>query len=232
MAIKDYKAKDAGITLGLNRGKAAIKRETSSKTITPGRVFRWLGLFGLVVLVNYLFFVHLGPLKEKEIKIAPTLTGHKRSNTFEKWFDKGYKRYQEGDLAGAVEAYTEAIILRPEEIRSYFNRGIVYIEIGKQDKALDDYNKVIILNPDYAKAYNNRGWAYFKKGLFDLAIQDCTQAIILDPNMATAYHTRGMAYEGKGLFDIARNDFQKSCELGDLNGCRAYGELSRPRDED
>jgi len=229
MAIKDYKGQDTYITLGLKKGKAAIKHEISS--ITPERVFTWLGLFALIVLVNYLFFVHLAPIKEKQINIVPTLKGHIRSDTFEEWFDKGYKRYQEGDLKGAVEAYTEAIILKPEEIRSYFNRGIVYIKMGKHDKALDDYNKVIILNLDYAKAYNNRGWAYFKKGLFDLAIQDCTQAIILDPNMATAYHTRGMAYKGKGLFDIARNDFQKSCELGDINGCKAYGELSRPRND-
>jgi tetratricopeptide (TPR) repeat protein len=224
MAIKDYKGKDTYITLGLKKGKAAIKREISS--ITPERVLTWLGLFGLVVFVNYVFFVHLAPIKEKQINTVPTLKGHKRSDTFEDWFDKGYKRYQGGDLKGAVEAYTEAIILKPEEIRSYFNRGTVYIQMGKHDRALDDYNKVITLDPDYAEAYNSRGWAYFQKGLFDLAIQDCTQALILDPDMATAYHTRGMAYKGKGLFDMARDDFQKSCELGDIDGCQAYGELS------
>ena len=68
-------------------------------------------------------------------------------------------------------------------------------------------------------------------GLFDLAIQDCTQALALNPNIATAYHTRGMAYKSKGLLDRAREDFQKSCELGDINGCQAYRELSKPKND-
>jgi tetratricopeptide (TPR) repeat protein len=225
MLIKDYKSKHTYTTLGLKRGKAAIRRETSR--ITPRRVFVWLGLFALVVFVNYLFFVRLGPINKKEINIDPTQEKHKKSNTFAQWFTAGYKRHQEGDLMGAAEAYTKAIILKPEEPRSYFNRGIVYIKMGEHDKAIDDCNKVIALDPGYAEAYNNRGWAYFQKGLFDRAIQDCNQALLLDPDMATAYHTRGMAYKAKGLFDMAKNDFQKSCKLGDSNSCKAYGEVSR-----
>lgn len=223
MPIKDYKGKQTYTTLGLKRGKAAFRRQILP--ITPGRVCRWLGLFALVVFVNYLFFVRLGPINKKEINIDPTQKGHKRPNTFAEWFYAGYKRHQEGDVMGAVEAYTEAIILEPEEPRSYFNRGIVYIKMGEHDKAIDDCNKVIALDPGYAEAYNNRGWAYFQKGLFDRAIQDCNQALLLDPNMAAAYHTRGMAYKGKGLLDMAKNDFQKSCKLGDKKSCKAYGEV-------
>ena len=223
----DYKGKHTYSSLGLRRGKAAIKRDISS--ITPGRAFMWLGLLGLVAFVNYLFFVHLKPINEKETNMEPK--DFKKSDTFVDWFDKGYKKYQEGDLMEAVEAYTKAINLKPEEIRSYFNRGIVYIKIGKHDKAIDDYNKAISLNPNYAEAYNNRGWAYFLKGIFDLAIQDCNQALLLDPDFATAYHTRGMAYKGKGSFDMAKNDFQKSCELGNKNGCQACRELSKTRND-
>ncbi len=225
MVVKDYKGKHTYRRLGLQRGKAVIKRESSS--ITPGRIGMWLGLFGLVVFVNYLFLVHLGPLSKKETKTAPTVQGSKRAGTFTDWFDKGYERYQEGALMEAVEAYTKAIILMPKESRAYFNRGIVYISIGDYDKAIDDYSKVIALDPDYVEAYNNRGWAYLHKGLFDRAIQDCNQALLLDPHMGTAYHTRGMAYRGKKLFDRAKSDFQKCCELGDNNGCKAYEELSK-----
>jgi len=47
--------------------------------------------------------------------------------------------------------------------------------------------------------------------------------------MATAYHTRGMAYKAQGLLDMARNDFQKSCELGNDSGCQAHGELLKAK---
>lgn len=230
MVIKDYKGKETYGKLGLKRGKAAIR--SKMRSATPRRTtFLWLGLFALVILVNYLFFVHLGPLNEKEPKGRPPLGGNTESHTYEEWFNRGSERYLEGDLNGAARAYGEAVILNSEETGPYFNRGIVYIKMGELDKALDDYSAVIRLNPDYAEAYNNRGWAYLQKGLFDLAMQDCTQALALNPDMATAYHTRGMAYKGKGLLDRARDDFQKSCELGDINGCQAYRNLSKPKND-
>jgi len=225
--IKDYKGKDIYRTLSLRRGKSAIKREISS--VTPGRILMWLGLFGLVALVNYLFFVHLEPINKKEINRGSTQKEHKRKDNFAEWFDKGYKRYQEGDLTKAAEAFTKAIILNPEKTRSYFHRGIAYNKMGMYDKAINDYTKVIALNPDYVEAYNNRGWAYLQKGLFNRAIKDCSKALLLNPAMATAYHSRGMGYKAQGLLDMARNDFQKSCELGNNKGCQAYGELSKAK---
>jgi Tfp pilus assembly protein PilF len=63
--------------------------------------------------------------------------------------------------------------------------------------------------------------------MLDHAIEDCTQALLLNPDMASAHLTRGMTYKAKGLLDMAKSDFQKSCELGDNNGCQAYGEIIR-----
>jgi tetratricopeptide (TPR) repeat protein len=219
MAIKDFKGKNAYRTLGLRKGKAAIKQETSS--LTPRRVCLWLGLFALVALLNYFVFVRLGPVGKKGQNLHDRKEGHKRVDTFAECFDMGSKRYQDGDFKGAIEAYTEAIALKPEEITAYINRGIAYIELRMHDEAIDDYNTVLAMNPGYSEAYNNRGWAYLRKGLFDLAIRDCTKALTLDPNMATAYHTRGMAYKAKGMLAKAKSDFQKSCELGDAHGCWA-----------
>jgi tetratricopeptide (TPR) repeat protein len=230
MVIKDYKSKDAYRSLGLRRGKAAIKREISS--LTPRRIYMWLGLFALIALVNYFVFVRFGPPHNTGLRVKPVQESHTISDTFAEWFDKGCKRYQEGDLEGAAKAYTKAITLNPEEIRSYFNRGIVYIQLDMHDEAIDDFNKVIALDPDYAEAYNNRAWAYLRKDMFDPAIQDCNKALVLDPTMATAYHTRGAAYRGKGLPEMAKLDFQKGCELGDINGCQDYERLLKTRDNE
>lgn len=224
MLIRDYKGKDTYKTLGLRRGKAAIKNETSSKKTV--KVCVWTGLFALVAVVNYLVFVHLGPFGKTEITIGPVLRENTNTTTFEEWFNKGSRLHKAGDLVGAADAYTKAIALRPEDIDSYFNRGIVYITMGEHDMAVKDFDRVISRQADYAEAYYNRGRAHFHRGLYDRAIQDCDQALLLDPDLAPAYVTRGMAYKTKGLVDMAKRDFQKSCELGDDDGCRAYGELT------
>jgi len=225
MTIKDFKGKNTYRTLGLRRGKAAIKRETSP--LTAKRVFLWLGLFALVALVNYFVFVRLGPIGKKGSNMNDMQEGNKQADSFAECFDAGCKKYQEGDLKGAVEAYSEAIVLMPEEVRSYLNRGSAYIELQLYDKAINDYNTVIAMDPDNSEAYHNRGRAYLHKGFFDTAILDCNKALTLDPHMALTYCTRGMAYKGKGMVERAKSDFQKSCELGDDHGCKAYKGLKQ-----
>jgi tetratricopeptide (TPR) repeat protein len=187
----------------------------------------WLALFAVVALVNYFVFVFLGPIGKRGPKLQDISGAHKRGDTFAEWFDMGCQRYQEGDFKGAIEAYTEAIALKPDEIQPYFNRGIVYLDLRMNDKAIDDYNTVIVMNPEYAEAYTNRGWVYLQNSLFECAIRDCNKALALEPHTARAYHTRGLAYKGKGMLEAARKDFQKSCELGDSQGCRAYKRLSK-----
>ena len=223
MHIQDYKGKDTHKTLGLKKGKAVTKKRAFSRKRI--KVFGWIGLVVLVVFLNYLVFIRLGPLGKKEITVGPIPNENTGADTSEQWFDKGYKKYQEGDLLGAADAYTQAIMQRPDDVKSHFNRGIVYITMGEYDKAIEDFNKVISVQADYPEAYHNRGWAYFHKDMFDRAIQDCNQALLLNPDIGPAYLTRGMAFKAKGLLDMAKSDFQKSCELGDNTGCQAYGEL-------
>ena len=230
MHIQDYKGKDTQKTLGLKKGKAVTKQTALSRKRI--KVFLWIALVALVIFLNYLVFVRLGPLGKKDITAGPVLKEKTGANTYDQWFDTGYKRYQQGDLKGAAEAYTQAVMQQPDDVRSHFNRGIVYITMGEYDKAIEDFNKVISMQADYPEAYHNRGWAHLHNDMFDRAIEDCTQALLLNPDRALVYHTRGMAYKAKGLLDRAKSDFQKSCELGDINGCQAYGELSRRVEED
>ncbi|MFW6148056.1 MAG: tetratricopeptide repeat protein [Thermodesulfobacteriota bacterium] len=229
MTVHDYKGKDAYRTLGLRRGKNAIKRETS--TLSSKRICIWVALFAMVALLNYFVFVLLGPIGKKGVNPSET-NEHTSADTFAKCFDMGCKKYQEGDFRGAIEAYTEAIALKPDEIQPYFNRGIAYIDLHMNDKAIDDYNTVLVMNPDYAEAYKNRAWAYLQNGLFDYAIRDCSKALKLDPYMAEAYYTRGLAYKGKGMLETAKKDLQKSCGLGDSHGCKAYKEVLKPGDHE
>ena len=229
MVIKDYKGEDTYATLGLRRGKTVTRRRISP--VRHKRIIMWIGLFGLVAVVNYIFFVHLGPAGKKEIREGQQLKESATSVPPVDWFDKGHERYQEGDLKGAAEAYTRAIAFSQKEGRSYNNRGVVYHMMGDHDKAIADYNKAIALNPDYAEVFDNRARTYMRKGLWNRAIQDADRAILLNSKTATAYHTRAMAYQRKGLSGKAKDDFHKACELGSTISCRAFKELSKSKND-
>ncbi|OGW32053.1 MAG: hypothetical protein A2X54_08955 [Nitrospirae bacterium GWF2_44_13] len=153
-------------------------------------------------------------------------------------------------LAMAIEDYSKAIAIDPNDGASYFNRGNRYdakgqtyskkgafYEATKQfDRAIEDYNKAIGLkwnfSTDYdyslkftknllAIAYVNRGSAYGEKGHYDRAIEDFNKAISINPNYAGAYNNRGNAYYKKGQYDRAIEDYNKAIAL-DPNDALAY----------
>src|SRR3972149_6953418 len=137
------------------------------------------------------------------------------------WFKKGRQYWLNKEYDSAIEAFTSAIALNPNDADAYNGRGVAYNDKGQYDRAIEDYNKAIQLDPNYAYAYNNRGNAYNKKGQYDKAIENYNKAIQLDPNHAYAYNNRGAAYNDKGQHDRAIEDYNKAIQL-DPNYASAY----------
>ena len=66
----------------------------------------------------------------------------------------------QNELDSAVEGYTKAIALDPQDAEAYGNRGHAYYDKGDYDRAIADYDQAIALDPQDAEAYYNRGVAY------------------------------------------------------------------------
>ena len=110
-----------------------------------------------------------------------------------------------GDYDRALQDYTKAIDLKPNDAEAYNNRGGAYYLKEEYESAIIDFTKAIDLNPDYAEAYNNRGVAYHLKEDYESAIADYTKAIQLKPDYAIAYNNRGRAYGVKDKVDRSTN---------------------------
>ena len=129
------------------------------------------------------------------------------------YFLRAYELAEQKDYDGAIENYTKAIELNPNDAIAYNNRGNAYCNKGECDKAIADYNKAIELDPKEADYYNNRGFAYAKMGRFGEALKDCNQALEIDPNCAEAYDSRGIVYEKMDKLKEALADYDKALEL-------------------
>ncbi|HLM00488.1 MAG TPA: protein kinase [Pyrinomonadaceae bacterium] len=81
----------------------------------------------------------------------------------------------------AIETYTLAIELNPNDYAIYNNRGAAYHANKEYQKAINDYNKALELNPYHFSAYNNRGAAYEDIGSIEQAVADYRKALELDP---------------------------------------------------
>ena len=137
-----------------------------------------------------------------------------QNNQLGEWvFQQGNFLFMLKQINMAIEAYSYAIDLNPNNAAAYNNRGIAHDDKGEVDKAIKDYNKAIKLNPNYVYAYNNRGVAYRNKNKYDCAIKEYTKAIELNPDYAVAYNNRGNTYDGKGEINKAINDYNIAIEL-------------------
>ncbi len=128
-------------------------------------------------------------------------------------FQQGNFLLMLGQIDKAIEAYSHAITLNPNNADAYGNRGVAYVSKDDYDLAIEDFNKAIQLDPNDAVAYCNHGVAYVNKGDYDLAIEDCNKAIQLNPNYAEAYYNRGAVYGNKGDYDLAIEDCNKAIDI-------------------
>jgi tetratricopeptide (TPR) repeat protein len=121
----------------------------------------------------------------------------------------------------ALDAYAQAIQLKPDYPEAYNSRGIVYGDSGDYDRARADFERAIQLRPGYVDAFNNRGLNYAHQGDYDHAIADYTQAIQIQSDYALAYRNRGAAYAKKDDFDQAIADYSAAIRL-QPDDARAY----------
>jgi len=120
-----------------------------------------------------------------------------------------------GQYRRAIKNLNDAIILNPNDYKSYNDRGNIYFTIRYLQNAFKDYDKSIHLNPNFIDAYINRGNIYTELRQFQNAINDYNLALHLNPNCVDAYKNRGISFLLQGNKKLGCHDLQRACEFGD-----------------
>jgi tetratricopeptide (TPR) repeat protein len=81
----------------------------------------------------------------------------------------------------AVNDYSEAIKINPEDARIYEQRAAVEMKLNDMDKALTDYSEAIKLKPDEVRYYSYRSYIYEVKGDIKNSMADADKVLKLDP---------------------------------------------------
>lgn len=115
-----------------------------------------------------------------------------------------------GQYDRAVEDYSRALVLQPDDAGTYDNRGIVYVLMGDDDRGLQDFDKAIELQPREVSAYFNRALTYERMGRFEKAIADIQHVLKLGMKSAAVYRTRCSIRLKIGHLDEALADCQEA----------------------
>ena len=87
------------------------------------------------------------------------------------YFDRAAKKYDKGDLSGAIADYTKAINIDSQDANAFYNRALAKHESEDYSGAIADYTSAIEINPNDHDFYFNRGLSYIDSGYNKKAIK-------------------------------------------------------------
>nr|XP_023481374.1 small glutamine-rich tetratricopeptide repeat-containing protein beta isoform X3 [Equus caballus] len=95
--------------------------------------------------------------------------------------DEGNNHMKEENYAAAVDCYTRAIELDPNNAVYYCNRAAAQSKLGHYTDAIKDCEKAIAIDSKYSKAYGRMGLALTAMNKFEEAVTSYQKALDLDP---------------------------------------------------
>lgn len=96
--------------------------------------------------------------------------------------DQGNQAFQAGSVQLAINFFTQAIDLDPDNHVFYSNRAAAYMKADSKSKALHDAEKCVELAPTWSKGYSRLGAAQQSLKRFDAAIDSFKKGIEIEPN--------------------------------------------------
>lgn len=136
--------------------------------------------------------------------------------------EKGNSFVKEGNWEEAKKAYSQAILLNPDDAIYYANRALCFLKTNNEHRAVLDCTMALKKNPRYVKAYMRRAAA--RKGIGDLwaARADVKQTLFLEPNNSQAkqlLEELNVLIESRSEEDVDEtSELQQECEEMEVDG--------------
>ncbi len=129
------------------------------------------------------------------------------------WLDSGKALQALDHDVAALEAFENAVRVRPDSARAHNNRGLILTRLGRYLEAAEAFYHVLRIDPLAVDAMGNHSAIFGTAGLYDLAHNAAEKAIRLRPDLPQAYVNRGLINVKRARRDEARADFEKAVEL-------------------
>ena len=104
------------------------------------------------------------------------LPGLSPAQDVQSYIDQGIRNSQAGHYDQALQAFDQALKLKPNDPALITFKGIVYYAKGDNAKAVQLFEEAIKLNPNFARAYYQRGMVFQAQEKYKEAVPDLEKA--------------------------------------------------------
>lgn len=109
-------------------------------------------------------------------------------------YNLGYALQQLGRFEDALHAFTQAVLLMPDDLDALMSRGHVLANLGRYEAAVADFAKATRLVPQSPDAWNNLGNVLLELEREGDALDAYDKALALRPNFAQVLFNKGKAF--------------------------------------
>lgn len=158
-----------------------------------------------------------------------------RPNEAHYLYQLGVIASQAGNLEAALECYTKALALDPENADIESGRRLVLGRLGRYDEVLAEVDREMKKNPRKGGVYITRSLINFYMERYEDAVKDATMALERgQASQPAAYYNRAIAHWKAGHIDQAKADLLLAIslmpELGSAAGIQASAESELTRE--
>jgi len=141
-------------------------------------------------------------------------------------YKKGDEALKNKKFEEALDLFTKAIEVEPDNAAIFGERAICYLNLDKINMALFDMDTAIKLQPNYGYRYAARAFVRSNIKDFTGAIKDYEKAIELDPEDDISRNNIGLAQEQLGYHAKAKKNFEVADGLTKTN--QKFSSLPKP----
>ncbi|GAC1301520.1 MAG: hypothetical protein NVSMB24_04500 [Mucilaginibacter sp.] len=118
----------------------------------------------------------------------------------------------------AVNDFSEAIKLYPDNDVFYYERANEFINLDKYTESILDLRKVYAKNPAYKWTIYNLARSYYKIGMSDSSLYLVNMHIQQNPNDEDGYDLKGYLYYDRNSYPEAIDQYSQAIKLAPANG--------------
>ncbi|AFZ37219.1 serine/threonine protein kinase [Stanieria cyanosphaera PCC 7437] len=205
----------------LSKGGKKIKSPSEPNLVDPKKpARRWVWFAAIPLLLGLVF---LGPRVWTVIKAM-------------NYYNQGNLLNNEGKYEEAIDAFDQAIKIKPDFAEAWTNRGFAQGKLGRHLEKFSSCAQATSYQPKFAEAWNCRGLARSDLKQYEDALQEFNQALAVDQDFVNAWFNKGQVLIELDRYDEAITATRKALAIKpDLflawtQICRALYELQQYQD--
>ena len=122
----------------------------------------------------------------------------------------GMKEYKEGNYEKALEDFSKAEKLFPDDADIPFYIGLTYLQLDKKEKAIEYFKKTLKINSNYLDAHFQLGMIFIQEKNYKDAISHLERVFRQQPEKENLGYFLGYAYFNLGNYKKALYYFEKN----------------------